>query len=149
MFQAWSHQGFLVLLWCRLLRTVEQDVCTGGPQYFQVRKWLDHLLCRMPYLLGLQTSILSCTLQYWGWVHCNVTSSMWCNSYHGTVAKNEGVRFQGPLQWAYRYCKVFEDNSGALKLARLPNFALVPSTSTYAIIIFVKMCKKCLSKYSS
>ncbi len=96
----WWKCGYSLVLWCRLLRTVEQGICTGRLQYFQVTKWLDHLLCRMPYLLGLQTSIPSCTLHYWGWVHCNVTSSTCHHSYHGTVARNEGARFQGSLYWA-------------------------------------------------
>jgi hypothetical protein len=48
----------------------------------------------------------------------------------------------------YVYCKVFEDNSGALKLARLPKLCLEPSTSTYATIIFANMCGRGLSKYS-
>jgi hypothetical protein len=39
----------------------------------------------------------------------------------------------------YVYCKVFEDNSGALELARLPKFALAPSTSTFATITFESM----------
>jgi hypothetical protein len=48
----------------------------------------------------------------------------------------------------YVYCKVFEDNSGTLNWQGFPSFALEPSTSTYATIIFANMCKRGLSKYS-
>eukprot|EP00804_Cyclotella_cryptica_P017001 CCRYP_003253-RA/>CCRYP_003253-RA protein AED:0.45 eAED:0.50 QI:0/0/0/1/0/0/2/0/60 len=37
------------------------------------------------------------------------------------------------------YCKVFEDSSGALELARLPNSLHAPNTSMYAIITFESM----------
>ncbi len=39
------------------LRKLEQGICTCGSQYCQVTKRMDHLLHRMPHLLGLQTSI--------------------------------------------------------------------------------------------
>ena len=47
----------------------------------------------------------------------------------------------------YVYCKVFEDNSGALELARLPKIR--PRTKhIYATIIFVNMYARDLLKYS-
>ncbi len=48
----------------------------------------------------------------------------------------------------YVYCKVFEDNSGAHKLAKLPKLCPRTSTSTYATIIFANMCGRGLSKKS-
>jgi hypothetical protein len=42
----------------------------------------------------------------------------------------------------YVYCKVFEVNSGALELARLPKFLHAPSTSTYVTTIFASMYAK-------
>jgi hypothetical protein len=102
----WSYVSSLiptrvwVLPWYSLLRTVEQGICTSGPQYFQVTKWLNHYICRMSYFMGFQISIPSSTLHYWGWVHCNVTSFTWHHSCHGAVIRNEGARFQGSLYWA-------------------------------------------------
>ena len=42
----------------------------------------------------------------------------------------------------YVYCKVFEDNSGALELAQLPRLCHVPSILMYATIISGNMFKK-------
>jgi hypothetical protein len=39
-----------------------RSALVGNPVFLQ--KWLDLFLCRMPYLLGLQTSIPSCTLHH-------------------------------------------------------------------------------------
>ncbi len=149
-FQAWFQQGFWVLLWCRLLGAVEQGICTGGSHYFQVTKWLDHFLCRMPCLLGLQTSIPSYIVHYWSWVYCNITSSMWCHSYHGTTTDrkwgSEILRFFVPSPTCI--ARFLKTTQAPLNWQGFPNFALEPSTSTYATIFFANMCGRGLSKYS-
>ena len=148
-FQAWFHQGFWVLLWCRLLRAVEQGIYTWGPQYFQVTKWLDqHFLCRMPCLLGLQTSIPSCIV---------TTEAEY-------IAMSQAIRdiipIMGLLQdMREQDFKVLHTSptciARSLKTNQVPSnwqgfpiFTLEPSTSTYATIIFANICKRSLSKYS-
>ncbi len=58
---------------------------------------MDHLLRRMPHLLGLQTSISSCVVYHWGQVHCHVVSATWRHSYYESPIGNEGARLQGHL----------------------------------------------------
>ncbi len=43
---------------------LEEGICSSGPQYCQVTKWMDNLLCRMPCLMGVQTSVTSCTFNH-------------------------------------------------------------------------------------
>ncbi len=64
-FQAWFHQGFWVLLWCRLLRAVEQGICTCGLHYFQVTKWLNHFLagCLVSWASKLQSQVTLSTTE--------------------------------------------------------------------------------------
>ncbi len=61
---------------------------------------MDHLLCRMPCLLGLQTSILNCTVYHWGRVHSHVTGTTWHHYHYEPATGNEGARLQGHLYWA-------------------------------------------------
>jgi hypothetical protein len=42
------------------------------------------------------------------------------HSHYAPTTGNEGAKLQGHLYQTYVYCKVFEDNAGALELARLP-----------------------------
>ncbi len=122
--QAWSQERFWVLLWHRFLRKLEQGICTHGSQYRQVTKWRDHLLHRMPRLLGLQISISNRAVYHQGQVHSNVTGTTWRHSCHepntGTREQNFKVICIKPCG----YCKVFEDNSGTLELVRLPKLRL-------------------------
>ncbi len=89
-----------MLQWCRFLKKLEQGIHTSRSQYCQVTKWMDNLLCRMPCLLGLQTSISSCTVYHQGQVHWYVTSAMWHHSHNEPAIVNEGARLQGHLHWA-------------------------------------------------
>ncbi len=100
--QAWSQEGFQMLLWCRLLRTVEQGICSSEPQYFQVAKWMGYLLCRMPCLMGFQTSIPGCALYYRSQVHCHVLVPLWRHSYHGATTGNKGAKLQCLVYQALR-----------------------------------------------
>ncbi len=110
--QAWSQERLWVLLWCGFLRKLEQGICTHGSQYRQVTKGMDHLLCRMPRLMGLQTSISNHTVHYRGQVHPHVTGTTWCHSHHEPTTGNEGAKLQGHLYWTlcllqsiWRYCR--------------------------------------------
>ncbi len=95
--QAWSQERLRVLLWRGFLRKLEQGICTLGSQYRQVMKQMDHLLCRMPHLMALQTSTSNRTVHYWGWVHCYVTSTTWRHSHHEPTTGNEGAKLQDHL----------------------------------------------------
>ncbi len=56
--------------------------------------------------------------------------------------------FQVICNEPYVYCKVFEDNSGALELARLPKLHPRNQAHECLLIIFVSMYEKDLSRYS-
>ncbi len=60
-------------------------------------KRMDHLLRRMPHLMGLQTPFSNHAVHYWGWVHCYVTSTTWRHSRHEPTTENEGAKLQGCL----------------------------------------------------
>ncbi len=84
-------------IYMELLRKLEQGICIRQSQYRQITKRVDHLLCRMPRLMGLQTSVSNCTVYYQGWVHCYVTSITWCHSCHEPNTGDEGAKLQGHL----------------------------------------------------
>jgi hypothetical protein len=48
----------------------------------------------------------------------------------------------------YAYCKVFEDNAGALELARLPKLRPRTKHIKFAIITFANTCKRGISRSS-
>ncbi len=86
-----------MLLRCKFLRELEQGICTCGSQYRLVTKLMDHLLRRMPHLMGLQTSVSNYAVYYQGWVHCHVTRTPWCHSCHEPTTGNKGAKLQGCL----------------------------------------------------
>ncbi len=96
------------------------EICTRGSQYHQVTKLMDHLLCRMPHLMGLQSSIqiaLSTTkAEYIAMSQALLDVILNMN----LLQKMREQSFKVVCIQPYVYCKVFEDNTGALKLARLP-----------------------------
>ena len=86
-----------MLLWLQFLWTLEQGVHISGPQYSQVTKWMDYLLCRMPCFLCFQTSISSCTFYYQSRLHCCVISTTQCHSSDEPATGNEGARLPSHL----------------------------------------------------
>ncbi len=113
-------------MWHGFLRKMEKGICTSGSQYCQVTKRIDNLLLRMPCLLGLQTSISSCVVYQWGQVHSHVARATWHYSVMNLLQEMREQDFKVIYTEPYVYCKVFEDNSGALELARPPK--LCPRT---------------------
>ncbi len=97
--QAWSQERLQLLMWSRFLGKLEQGICTRGSQYRQVTKRMDHLLCRLPHLIGLQTSFSNCAVYYQGWVHGHVTSTMWRHYRYEHTTGNEGAELQGHIYW--------------------------------------------------
>ncbi len=104
----------------RFLRKLEQGIRTRGSQYHQVTKRMDYLLCRLPRLLGLQTSIS---------IMLSTTEAKFIamlQALHDVIPvmnllqEMREQNFKVICIEAYVYCKVFEDNAGALELARLP-----------------------------
>ncbi len=144
--QAWSQERLQVLQWHRFLRKSEPGICTSGSQYCQVTKWMDHLLCRMPHLLGLQTSISNCTVYHWGWVHPHATGIMWRHSHYEHTTGNEGEKLQGhlyctlcPLQDIWRQCR----SSRACKASKA-----IPKDQAHTCLLssFLQTCAKGLIK---
>jgi hypothetical protein len=110
----------------RLFRTMEQGICTGGPQYFQVTSgWIIFYAgCPISWASKLQSQVALSTTE--------------AEYIAMSQALHDVILMVGLLQEIkeqdlnalctepYVYCKVFEDNSGTLKLARLPK--LCPRT---------------------
>jgi hypothetical protein len=118
-----------MLLWCKFLRKSEQKICIRRSQHCQVTKRVYHLLHRMPHLLGLQTSISSCTVYHWGWVHYHVAGVTWHHSHYETGTENEAAGLQGHLYWV-------------LYLLQSILRQLGHSRTCKVIIIFKHMCKR-------
>ncbi len=91
----------------------------------------------MPCLIGLLTSIPSCTLHHWGWVHSHVTTLTWCHPYYGAVIGNVGARFQGALHQASHVLQGFWRQSGTLLLARFVKYlgAELDDASLYSVFV--------------
>ncbi len=117
-----SEKGFECYCDVDYLGNWNKEFTPVGPSTAMSQKWLDSNLFWMLYLMGIQTPILSCAIYYQGQVYCHVTSTVWRHPYCEPTIGNEGVRCTKPDV----YCKVFEDNLGALELARLPK--LYPRT---------------------
>ncbi len=100
-----------MLLWCQFLWKLKQGICSSGHQYCQVTKQVDNLLCKMPCLMGFQTSVTSCTFNHRGWVHCYVTISLWCHPSYELAWGNEGARLPSHL---YRTSRVLQGIWGQL-----------------------------------
>ncbi len=135
--QAWSQERLRVLLWC------SWETGTGNlhllipvpPSHEQ----MDHLLRRMPRLMGLQTSIskMHCLLLRLSTSPCHrryEMSLLSLNLLQEMREKNLKVVCIKP----YVYCKVFEDNAGALDLTRLPK--LRPRTK-HINVCYHHLCK--------
>ena len=120
MLHAWSYKGLPMLLWHRLCRQLEQIIHSYRPKYCQVLQWMDHILCWLPYYLGVQSSISSCAVDHGNWVHFHVHGLTRYHPTYGINQQNERNKFDVKCQQPYVNCKVFEGNSGAHELAWLP-----------------------------
>ncbi len=58
---------------------------------------MDHLLCRMPRLMGFQTLVASCTFNHWDQVNCYVTISLWRHPSYEPATGNEEARLPSCL----------------------------------------------------
>jgi hypothetical protein len=95
-------------------------------KYCQVTQWLDCVLCRVSGHLGIQAADTSCFVHHWGWIHRHVSITTRRTSHYVSGTRNLWEGFSSHLYQALHILQVFEDNSGALKLARLPK--LCPCT---------------------
>ncbi len=127
-----------MLLWCQFLWKLEQGVRSSGPQYCQVTKRTDNVLCRMPRLMGFQTLVTSCTFNHRGRVHHNVTIFTWRHPCYEPATGNEGARLPSHLYQTSGVLQDIWDNSGALELTRLPQ--LCPRTK-HINVCYHHFCK--------
>ncbi len=141
----WWKCSYSLVLWCSLLRTVEQGICTGRPQYFQVTKWLDHDAISLgppnfnPELHSplLRPSTLQCHKLYMP----SFLSWDCCKKWGSKISR---FFVLSPMC----ITKSFKTTQPPLNWQGFPSLALGQSTSMYAAIIFANMCGRCLSKYS-
>jgi len=138
-FQAQYRERIWMLLWCWFLGNQSKAFSNIDPSTFKSRSGWVIFYAGCPIIraskLQSQTALSTTKAKY----IANSMTFLWRHSHCGSHPGYEGSQYPRHCSKSYVYCKVFEENLDALKLARLPK--LCSRTKHTNVLCYHHFCK--------